>query len=100
MTWLCLCFQEFILTKEIFLELKMTSPLGSTADCFSGWANYPINIANQDDLIPSAASLNDRLTRLTKTLFSSTVDLHLIGIKSDGILFKLSKTLELRPDNV
>lgn len=62
-------------------------PVASSADYFNGWNTYPINIANQDDLIPSAASLNDRLTRLAKTLFSSTVDLHLIGIQSDGILF-------------
>ncbi|KAI4163923.1 MAG: hypothetical protein LQ342_002420 [Letrouitia transgressa] len=76
----------------------MTSPLGSTADCFSGWANYPINIANQDDLIPSAASLNDRLTRLTKTLFSSTVDLHLIGIKSDGSITADTKHYDQETD--
>ncbi|KAI4213251.1 MAG: hypothetical protein LQ351_004197 [Letrouitia transgressa] len=75
---------RWIYQAERELEDKEVRPVASSADYFNGWNTYPINIANQDDLIPSAASLNDRLTRLAKTLFSSTVDLHLIGIQSDG----------------
>lgn len=70
------------------------SPTTNSVDYFRGWADYPANLDGRDALTSSASLLSDCLTRLTKTLFASTVNLFMVGINPDGSITADSKVYD------
>ena len=60
------------------------SHLLNTTDCLQGWEKYPTNVDPRHPLLSSASALNDRLTDLAGQLFTSSIDVHVVGIRYDG----------------